>query len=327
TPREFNVKGGALFLLGLVNLYVASGDAKYLEDMEYLYSRILQKRIRTGSGSGFGYNFEWKARAFSVPVETPNAVTTVFVAKALLEYHRRSQKDVAAILEEMKNFLLAEMIKFEDDKKLCFNYVPGKDAEIHNANLLVAAFLSEYYGLSGGKDGKLKEKIKKAVDFSVSDINPDFSWPYGTKPFHRWVDNFHTAFNIESLLTISSIFPELALDEIISNVIRYYLKELFRGDGTPKYYNDRLFPINIHVLAGTKILLNKLSGMEAKFGIDPERVRQITNKNNEWIEKFRSPKGYFYCQKNRFFWNRIPYMRWAQAWMFYALSTDLLNAD
>jgi len=38
----------------------------------------------------------------------------------------------------------------------------------------------------------------------------------------------------------------------------------------------------------------------------------------------RSPQGYFYSRRTRYFTNRIPYMRWAQAWVFHALTQYLL---
>ena len=44
------------------------------------------------------------------------------------------------------------------------------------------------------------------------------------------------------------------------------------------------------------------------------------------LRKMQSRKGFFYYQKNRFLTNRISYMRWAQAWMFYALSEYILIA-
>ena len=31
-------------------------------------------------------------------------------------------------------------------------------------------------------------------------------------------------------------------------------------------------------------------------------------------------RNYFYYQKTRWYTNRIDYMRWSQAWMFYALA-------
>ena len=34
----------------------------------------------------------------------------------------------------------------------------------------------------------------------------------------------------------------------------------------------------------------------------------------------RSPHGYFYYQRHRLFTNRIPYIRWSNAWIFRGLS-------
>ena len=52
------------------------------------------------------------------------------------------------------------------------------------------------------------------------------------------------------------------------------------------------------------------------FG-DQEIARRIA----EWsIEYMRSPKGYFYYQRHRLFTNRIPYIRWSNAWMFRGLA-------
>jgi len=36
--------------------------------------------------------------------------------------------------------------------------------------------------------------------------------------------------------------------------------------------------------------------------------------------------GYFYFRKNRFITNRIPYLRWGQAWAFHALTAYLCGA-
>lgn len=323
-PKSFNPKGGALSLLALINLYKAGREEAHGDDMEKLLEKILSAGVRTAKGMGFGYDFEWQARAFSVPPYAPNTVVSVYVARALLEYSRNFGDGLSPVLQGIRDFLVYENVIFEDTGNMCFGYVPGKDACVHNVNLMAAAFLSEHYKLTGGTDGELKGKIRKAVSFSIADINKDFSWPYGTKPFHRWVDNFHTAFNIESLLTIRSVFPELGLDDVISGVAGYYLSGLFEKEGTPKYYNNSLYPIDVHVLAEAKIVMNILLKEKNIKGIDLSRVKEIAAKNDEWISRFWSGKEYFYYRKNKFYWNRVPYMRWGQAWMFYALSTDLL---
>jgi len=323
SPKGFNVKGGSLFMLGLINLYGKTGEKEYLGDIESLYRMILSEEIETPKGIGFGYNFDWAARAFLAKAGTPNIVVTLHVAKALLAYHTLGEKGTECVLEKIKDFVLGEMIAFENDDKLCFRYVPGDDTLVHNANLLTAEFLGDYRSLKGDGSGRLAEIIKKAVNFSVSAVREDFSMPYGTSSFHGWVDNFHTAFSIEYLIGISRMFPELKLDGMVRGLLEYYFQKLFTPGGDPKYYNNKIFPIDAHVLAETKILLNKISDSSFKDMADTARVRTIKLKNEEWIKKFWSGKGYFYARKNRLYWNRIPYIRWSQAWMFYALSTDI----
>ena len=193
------------------------------------------------------------------------------------------------------------MILKETDDKLCFAYIPQKDAEVHNANLLAAKFLSNF-------DGH-EEIVKKAVKFSVEDINQDGAWAYGTKPFHRWVDNFHTAFNIESL---AKICPDR---DIYKKVVDYFVENLFDEKGCPKYYDNKLYPLDIHVIAEDLIVIKSLLK-----DIDNPKITLITENLNDLIEKFQDKSGYFYYQKNKNFICKIPYIRWNQAWMFYALS-------
>ena len=50
--------------------------------------------------------------------------------------------------------------------------------------------------------------------------------------------------------------------------------------------------------------------------------KQVMDKVLDWtIGHMQSPRGYFYYQVNKYFSSRIPYIRWAQSWMFYALTT------
>ena len=41
------------------------------------------------------------------------------------------------------------------------------------------------------------------------------------------------------------------------------------------------------------------------------------------IKNMQSKKGYFYYQKNKFYKNKISYIRWTQSWMFYSLTIYL----
>ena len=55
-----------------------------------------------------------------------------------------------------------------------------------------------------------------------------------------------------------------------------------------------------------------------------ERSMELAQKIAAWaIDKLRGQEGYFYYQRQRWYTNRIPYMRWSEAWMTYALARVL----
>ena len=132
---------------------------------------------------------------------------------------------------------------------------------------------------------------------------------------HQWVDNFHTGYNLECI----SDFIKFSRDNdvYIYNLdkgFKYYINTFFTEEGIPKYYNNSAYPIDVHAPAQMVITLTKLG----KF----QEHKAIMDKVLSWtIKNMQSEKGFFYYQVNNFFSSKIPYMRWAQAWMFYALST------
>lgn len=354
-PKDFNPKGGALFLLGNLNKFKSTGEEKYKIEAQKLYGNLkslaIRREIGQTGGIGWGYNFDWQARAFYVPIGVPNVVTSVYVGFALIEYYKIFEDNEALeMAKQVSEFILNEMVLFEDENNLCFRYIPEKDAEVHNANLLAASFLSSMCNLidalapsplagegdfqneqnpaSSRKSGEgymsneIKNKIRKSVNFSISDIDENGTWAYGTKPFHRWVDNFHTAFNIESLINIRNNLDWPELNETIEKVTDYYFENLFTKEGLPKYYNNKLYPIDIHVIAETMVVLNKIKTAQIKY--DQNKFNCIETSLTKLVEEFQDKKGYFYFQENKcfgkYYWNKIPYIRWAQAWMFYALS-------
>jgi hypothetical protein len=81
----------------------------------------------------------------------------------------------------------------------------------------------------------------------------------------------------------------------------------------PRYYNRKTYPIDIHSAAEGIIVFTRLRELDAKNLDWAKRIALWT------ITNMQDPKGYFYFQKHRHYCNRIPYMRWSQAWMFKAL--------
>ena len=87
-------------------------------------------------------------------------------------------------------------------------------------------------------------------------------------------------------------------------------------DGSPKYYHDRTWPIDIHSPAQAVVFF---SGMG-------EKDRPMTDWILNWmLTNMQDESGYFYFQKHPYYTNKISYMRWGQAWAFHALTEYLLH--
>jgi hypothetical protein len=50
-------------------------------------------------------------------------------------------------------------------------------------------------------------------------------------------------------------------------------------------------------------------------------ANEMSESSVSWaIKNMQDPAGFFYFQRHRFYAIKTPFMRWAQAWMLYALS-------
>jgi len=166
-PKSYNSKGLWLFASGLISLGKFD-EAKRLLDR-------LEGMICSGySGVSWGYNFDWQARAFYVPVGKPNMVTTVFAANAFLDYlnadssnyiNEEIRREYYKIIEGVCEFILYELVVFEDGDRLCFGYIPGEEARVHNANMIGAALLGRVHSIDNNKE--LLDKSRKAMRFSI----------------------------------------------------------------------------------------------------------------------------------------------------------------
>jgi len=311
-PKDYNAKGLGLFASGLIS----SGN---IEAARSLLDQLKRMTCLGFEGTNWGYNFDWQARAFYVPVGTPNMVTTAFVANAFLDYLSADFTDCTdseikeyhALAVSACEFILNELILFEDDETLCFGYIPGKQARVHNANMLGAALLARVY--SYNKDVVFYKKSQKAMAYSVSALNEDFSWPYGELHHHKFIDNFHTGYNLVALKDWMDYTEDDAWQEKLKSAYGYFLDTFWLENGCPKYYDNSLYPIDIHCSAQGIVTCLKLKNYD-------DRSVSMAYKIAKWaIDNMQNQEGYFYYQKTKWYTNKIPYMRWSQAWIFYAL--------
>ncbi len=211
------------------------------------------------------------------------------------------------------DFILKDLNRtYQPGGDFCFSYSPLDQSVVFNASLLGSRLLARVYHFT--KEHTLIEEAKKSVSFCCRYQHNDGSWAYGTLSFHQWIDNFHTGYNLECIADYMKYSGDNSFSENLNKGFVYYLQTFFTKDGMPKYYSNSVYPIDIHAPAQLVITLVKLG----KF----HEQKKLADKVMYWtINNMQSAKGYFYYQINKYFSSKIPYIRWAQAWMFYSLST------
>ena len=235
--------------------------------------------------------------------------------RSLDNFEKTSNSEAINIARKCCDFILENLILHEDKKSLCFGYIPGEGARVHNVNMLAAALLGRVYHHT--KEPKLRDKSLKSMSYSMAALPSKSFWPYGELPHHRFIDNFHTGFNLVALKEWMQNTGDRRWEDTLKKTYERFLDTFFLNDGRPKYYADKLYPIDIHCSAQGIITCLKLKD------INPTSLN-MAKKIAEWaIKNMQASEGYFYYQKWKCFTNRIPYMRWSQAWMFYALALYL----
>jgi len=179
--------------------------------------------------------------------------------------------------------------------------------------MLGAAFLARVYTWTN--EYRLLVKAGKAMHYSVTRQNENGSWFYGESPDQKWIDNFHTGYNLRALRNFSTYLNSNLYMTALHKGFQYYFNHFFTSDSKlPKYFHNKLFPIDIHSLSHSILTLAEFSN----FHVD---AFSYATSIVQWsLANMQSAEGFFYYQKRRFFKNKLAYMRWAQAWMLYALA-------
>ncbi|PKQ63100.1 delta-aminolevulinic acid dehydratase [Labilibaculum filiforme] len=316
--KAYNPKGLGLFLSGYCKLYQFDRTQEIRSRIHFLSEKLLDMQSEGWSGPCWGYNFDWQARAFFQPKGTPSVVVTTYVGCALLDaYEILGDKKLLETVLRIKYFILKDLNRtYDGNGDFCFSYSPLDETQVFNASLLGSRMLSRIYHYT--KDKEVLQLAKQSVQYCSNHQNANGSWSYGTLPYHRWIDNFHTGFNLEALSDYRRYTKDTSFDREIQLGLDYYLATFFSEDGTPKYYSNSVYPIDIHCPAQLPITLSSLNVFEQN--------KELVDRVLRWtITKLQDQSGYFYFQAGKRRKNKIPYIRWAQAWMFLSLSNYLVE--
>jgi hypothetical protein len=310
-PPRANSKALALALSG----YATAPGRGLPGATDYLarIPRELEQMNLLKEGAGWGYPFDVQTRNIRYSLTTPNAIATCFVVGGLVDAHLALSDEPTRRLALAARPLLLSLLQESPEHGPYFGYIPTEAPLVHNANLLVCGTLARLHELEPGEGARAA--IEAAAQTTLSLVRDDGLWPYGELPNFRWVDNFHTAYTLEGLAHLSSVFG--IGSEALAHGASAWRNRFIAPDGWARYYPDRRFPLETHCCASAIDLALTLESMEVQPGwgdlassIADTAIREL------WM-----PEGdRFAFRRAAWHLNKREFMRWTNAPMFRALA-------
>jgi hypothetical protein len=257
-------------------------------------------------------HFDYTSRGGHYSKDESIIVWTALVGQAFLDAFEtlgeRSYLDVAC---SACRWILA-LPREETATGCCISYHNLGQNSVHNASMLGAALLArtwrhtkrpEYLALSDA-----------AMEYSCTRQLPDGAWWYGEEPKYRWIDNFHTGYNLDSLKCYIENTASKKYSQVLTRGFEYYAKTFFEISGRPRYYHNRAQPIDIQCASQSLETLTK-------FSRDHDSALHLASRVAKWtIENMQDASGYFYYRQYPFITAKAPMLHWGQATMYHALS-------
>ena len=301
----------ARMLEGYVHVAAVDADGRraYAEAIDACLRRIDELRSPGYSGDCWGYEFDWEPRyAIPIPAGTPNIVATGIVTNALFDAYRLAGSGPA--LESCASaaeFVVRDLDRStRADGSFCWGYFPHDRQLVLNATLKGARLCAQVFSSTG--DAELLTTARQTVRFVSDQQRPDGGWPYSVGDPRSWVDNFHTGYVLDCLDAYERCTGDEEFAATRERGWRYYRTHFLTDDFLPKYFDQRLYPIDATACAQTVTTLCTFKDVSAAA-----RVALST------LAHMRRRDGGFVYQRHARFTNRVPYLRWSIAPMFAAL--------
>lgn len=315
-----NYKGTALFTIANLNYhhYLDAGgvrtDVDYLNEARQLADWLVENRSIGYHGFCGGHKHEIQHLEKKGVPNDPDVVSTSFAVKALLE---ASPYDpiYAPIARTASDFVVEDLNYREVEGGAKINYHMNHPDTYYtlNSGALGARLFVDLYDYFG--DESDIERARAILDFIAAHQVDVGGWTYRVpaSSSHLSMDNHHNGFILDAFLRYRAVTGSARYDDTLERGLEFYRSTLFDPDGAPNWDESRTYPRDIHA-AATAIAVFSAAGDLQTAG----RILRWT------LENLYAGDGRFYYRKHRFYTVRTTLMRWAQAWMAYAMSEYLV---
>lgn len=316
---SYNPKALGLILKTYSLLFLKEQKRITKENADKIFKLIGDCKTDGYSGACWGYNFDWATPGSFLPAYSPSVVVTAFIVDGLYQYYSVFRdEDAKRMIISSAEYVLKDLKPRSSTFGLYIPYTEASSGICYNASLLGAEILIRAYALTGNKE--YRNLVVDITETVLGRQKPDGHWKYSVDSetgIERDQVDFHQGFVLVSLYNIlkfSGIQHWPTLTDALQRGLQFYFTHQFDSSGQAYYRLPRKLPADIHHQAQgiiTGALMSEYNSTSLQFA---NRIADWTVKN------MQDKKGFFYYRYYGLFKNRISYMRWAQAWMFLALT-------
>lgn len=310
--RKESTKGRGYMAWGYLKRYKVTGKKEYVEKADACFEWLMKNKAPAYQKPSWGNHFDFTSRAGRLPRHEPIIVWTSLIGQALLDsYESLNERKYLDSAVDVSGWIM-NLPREKTERGSCISYVAYTQSSIHNSNMLGAAFLARLGKITG--DSEMLRVAKDAMEYSCSRQRPDGSWYYGEGEKTRWIDNFHTGYNLDSLKCYIEKTKDREYAENLRKGFVYYKNNFFETSGRPKYYHNRVYPVDIQCASQAIDTL-------ANFSDFDNDSLELGLKVARWtIENMQDKAGYFYFRQLPAIKAKTPMLHWGQATMYKALA-------
>jgi hypothetical protein len=212
----------------------------------------------------------------------------------------------AELVLDAAEFVMCDLQRIRGGEgTFCWTYSPSSRQAVLNATMKGSRLLAQAHAL-GGRD-ELLEAAAESVAFVLAHQLRSGAWPYSLTDPRR--DNFHTGYVLECLRTYRDLSGDRSADGAIERGWRYYRRRFFTDGLVPKYYDDRVVPLDATACAQAIITLCEFGDLEGAATVGRVAIKLLGQGNGSFAYQRRGGRTV-----------RTPFLRWSTAWMYCALS-------
>jgi hypothetical protein len=327
--KGIDIKGTALFTIGYTYLHDFLPYDVFLDEAKNCLEIIIKKSLISKYGhhcwASHYYPYVAVDKSILDPMIPDIIATTRAIISLIRVYSILREERIKNIALNAAKFITSINFVLRKGSMLFFKYTPLEDRKIIlNASAQALEAIATI--LSIMKDDELRSIGENSAISLIKLQNDDGSWDYSIYENgrrYRQLD-FHQGYMIDGLLAFLPFASSDIRDDIkyaIESGVKFYRK-MFLPNGQSFYRYPKLYPTDIHNQAQGIITFSKLF-----CELNEEEHLRFAQRILLWtIENMQDPMGFFYYQNYRFFKNKIPYMRWGQAWMMLAMAIFLSSA-